>query len=139
MLLRLITLNGEVHSEDVYEVQIPTRSGAISVYGGHEPLTTIAEPGVLQVRVNKTDRDDEKHSYAVNGGAVQIFPKEIKVLVDEAESAENISADAAEKALARARELRANAKDSVSISEAEALMNRASVRLKVAGLRRRKR
>ena len=139
MKLRFITLTGEKLSEDVYEVQIPTRSGAISVFNGHEPLTTIAEPGVLQVRVTKGDRDDEKHSYAINGGAVQIFPNEIKVLVDEAESAEEISAEAAEKAMARARELRANAKDSVSISEAEALMNRANVRLKVAGLRRRKR
>lgn len=139
MKLRFITLTGEKLSEDVYEVQIPTRSGAISVFDGHEPLTTIAEPGVLQVRINKSDRDDDKHNYAINGGAVQILPGEIKVLVDEAESAEEISADAAEKAMVRAKELRANAKDSVSINEAEALMNRASVRLKVAGLRRRKR
>lgn len=139
MKLRLITLTGEKLNRDVYEVQIPTASGEISVFDNHEPLTTIAVPGVLQVRVAKTDSDDAQEVFAVNGGAVQIENNEVKILVDEADAAEEITAAEAEAALKRAQEMRASAKDSVSISEAEALMNRASVRLKVAGLRRKHR
>jgi F-type H+-transporting ATPase subunit epsilon len=160
MKLQLITLTGTKLDEDVYEVQIPTREGEISVFDGHQPLVTIADPGVLLVRKNKSDRDDVRDIYAIHGGAVQITTHEVKVLVDEADHADDIaSAEAeaalerareqhanakdavsiseAEAALERAREQHANAKDAVSISEAEALMNRAAVRLKVANLRRR--
>lgn len=139
MKLVLITLNGEKLNRDVYEVQIPTASGEISVYDNHEPLVTIASPGVLEVRVNKDDPDTAKETFAINGGAVQIQDSVVRVLVDEAESAEEIVEQEAQEALERAKELRANAKNSVDISEAEAMMNRASVRLKVAGLRRRRR
>lgn len=137
MKLQLITLAGEKLNRDVYEVQIPTSDGEISVFEGHQPLVTIAEAGVLMVRYQKSDRDDAQEVFAINGGAVQILPTEIKVLVDDAEHADDIVAEEAESALERAREQRANAKDAISISEAEALMNRAAIRLRVAGLRRR--
>lgn len=138
MKLKLITLNGTKLDEDVYEVQIPTRDGEISVFEGHESLVTIADPGVLLVRKNKSDSDDRREVFAVNGGAVQITNHELKILVDEADSADDIIAEEAEKALERAREQHAGAKDTVSISEAEALMNRAAIRLKVANLRRKR-
>ena len=53
------------------------------------------------------------------------------------ERARRVAAEA-EAALERAREQRRGAKDAVTISEAEAMINRAQVRIKVAGLRRRK-
>lgn len=138
MKLQLITLTGTKLDEDVYEVQIPTRDGEISVFEGHQPLVTIAEPGVLMVRKNKADRDEQREIFAINGGAVQITTHELKILVDEADHADDIAAAEAEAALERARAQHRGAKDAVSISEAEALMNRAAIRLKVANLRRRK-
>ena len=137
MKLQLITLTGEKLNEDVYEVQIPTREGEISVFEGHQPLVTIAVSGVLMVRKSKADRDEQREIFAINGGAVQVTTHELKILVDEADSADDIIAEEAEKALERAREQHAGAKDAVSISEAEAMMNRAAIRLKVANLRRR--
>ena len=138
MKLNLITLDGEKLDREVYEVQIPTASGEISVFDNHEPLITIAVPGVLEVRVNKNDPDSAKETFAINGGAVQIQDSIVKILVDEAESAEDIVEKDAKEALERAKELRANAKNAVDVSEAEAMMNRASVRLKVADIRRRR-
>lgn len=138
MKLELITLSGEKLSEDVYEVTMPTRAGEISVFPGHETLVTIATDGVLYVRRKKTDSDEAREVFAINGGVVQISPKLVRILVDEAAAAEEIVAHEVEAALERAQQMRANAKDAVSISEAEALMNRAAVRLKVANLRRRK-
>lgn len=137
MKLKLVALSGEKLNTDVYEVQLPTQSGDISVFDGHEPLVTIATPGVLQVRRNKGDSDDQQDIYAINGGAVHIVDNTITVLTDEADHADEIVAGEAEAALERARKQREGAKDMVSISEAEALMNRAAVRLKVANLRRR--
>jgi F-type H+-transporting ATPase subunit epsilon len=138
MKLELITLTGEKLSEDVYEVTMPTRSGDISVFPGHETLVTLATDGVLYVRRKRSDRDDAREVFAINGGVVQIRPDLVRILVDEAASADELVAHEVEAALERAKKLRATAKDAVSISEAEALMNRAVVRLKVANLRRRR-
>lgn len=138
MKLELITLTGEKLADEVYEVTMPTRAGEISVFPGHETLTTIATDGVLYVRRKKSDHDDVRDVYAIHGGVVQISPNLVRILVDEAETGDEIALNEAEEALERAKELRQNAKDTVSISEAEALMNRAATRLKVAGLRRRR-
>lgn len=136
MKLELITLTGEKLAEEVYEVTIPTTSGDISVFPGHETLVTVAADGVLYVRRKRSDVDAAREVYAINGGVVQIDPKFVRILVDEAAAADELVAAEIEEALERAKEQRANAKDAMSISEAEALMNRASVRLKVANLRR---
>ena len=138
MKLQLVTLSGVKLSENVYEVQIPTSTGVIGVFDDHEPLITIAPPGVLLVRRDKSDGDDEQDVYAINGGTVQIMNNVVKILVDEADHADEIAASEAEAAYERAREQRANAEDAVSISEAEAMMNRAAVRLRVANLPRRR-
>ena len=138
MKLELITLTGEKLSEEVYEVTLPTRSGDISVFPGHETLVTLATVGVLYVRRKRGDIDDAREVFAINGGVVQISPQLIRILVDEAEGADELATKEIEAALERAKKLREAAKDAVSISEAEALMNRAAVRLKVANLRRRR-
>lgn len=138
MQLELITLSGEKLSEEVYEVTLPTTAGDISVFPGHVPLVTVAKEGALFVRRKKTDRDEARDVFAINGGVVQIDQRTVRILVDEADSADEIVAHEVEAALERAQQMRANAKDAVSISEAEALMNRAATRLKVANLRRRR-
>lgn len=137
MKLELITLSGEKLSEEVYEVTIPTTAGEISVFAGHVPLVTVAREGVLYVRRKKTDRDEVRDVFAINGGMIQVDQRTVRVLVDEAESPGDLIAHEVEAALERAKEQRANAKDAISISEAEAMMNRAAARLKVANLRRR--
>jgi len=136
MKLELITLTGEKLAEEVYEVTMPTMDGEISVFPGHETLTTVATDGVLYVRKTKSQRDEDRDVFALSGGVVQVSPTLVRILVDEAEAGDEIALNEAEAALARAKELRENAKDAVSVSEAEAMMNRAAARLKVAGLRK---
>src|SRR5687768_4845382 len=113
MKLELITLTGEKLSEEVYEVTMPTRAGEISVFPGHETLTTLATDGALYVRKNKNDRDEAREVFAINGGVVQITPSLVRVLVDEAAAADELVAHEIEEALERAKKLRANAKDAV--------------------------
>lgn len=138
MRLELITLSGEKLSQEVYEVTLPTTAGDISVFAGHVPLVTVAREGALYVRHKKSDRDEARDIFAINGGVVQIDQTTTRILVDEADRADEIIAQEVQAALERAQQMRANAKDAVSISEAEALMNRAATRLKVANLRRRR-
>lgn len=139
MKLQLITLTGLKMDDDVYEVIVPTTAGDIAVYPGHEPLVTVARAGVLAVRRKKTDVDAARDFFAVNGGVVEIDTTSLRILVDEADSSEEIVAAEAEKALAQAQKLKSEAKNQVELDKAQAMIDRSSVKLKVAGLRRHKR
>lgn len=136
MRLELITLSGMKMDDDVYEVLLPTADGEIAVFPGHERLITLAIPGIISVRRHKTDHDDRMEVFATNGGVIEINGERVRIVVDEADAAEEILESEAKDALARAEKLRAEAKTQVDINEAQAMINRHAVRLKVAGLRR---
>lgn len=130
MKLELVTLTGTKMSEEVYQVILPTASGEIGVYPGHEPLVTLAVAGVVRVLRTKGDLDEEV--FAINGGMVEINQNLVRILVDEAESADEIAEQEAQEAYERAQKLLSEAKDQVSVSEAQAMLTRHAVRLKVA-------
>jgi F-type H+-transporting ATPase subunit epsilon len=138
MKLQLITLTGLKMDDDVYEVILPTAEGDIAVFPGHEPLVTIAVPGVLAVRRKKTDLDEAREFFAVNGGVAEIDTTRLRILVDDADSPEEIVAAEAEKALELAKKQKSEAKSQVELDKAQQMIDRSSVRLKVAGLRRHK-
>lgn len=138
MKLQLVTLEGLKLDEEVYEVMLPTASGPIAVYPGHEPLVTLAIPGVISVRKHKSDADSAREIFAANGGVVEIEPDRIRVLVDDADRPDDIVEAEAEKALAAAQKLKAEAKNQIELDKAQAMIDRSAVRLKVAGLRRHK-
>lgn len=138
MKLQLITLNGAKLSEEVYEVVLPTASGQISVYPGHETLVTLVTAGMVTVRRRKEDFDENREIFAINGGVAEISPEAIRVLVDDAEAPEEIVTAEAEAALARANEMRERAGTAVELNEAYRLIEHHTVRLKVANIRRHK-
>lgn len=139
MKLQLVTLTGTKLDKDVYEVILPTAEGEIGVFPDHEPLVTLARPGVIQVRVQKSDPDDRMEIFAIGGGVVQIDGDSVRVLVDEAAHSEEITEAEAQAAYERAVAMRDEAKDQVELEKASALVDRHAVRLKVADLRRRRR
>jgi F-type H+-transporting ATPase subunit epsilon len=136
MRLELITLSGMKMNDDVYEVLLPTADGEIAVFPGHERLISLAVPGVISIRRHKGDHDDRMELFATNGGVIEINAERIRIVVDEADAADEILESEAKAALERAEKLRAQAKTQVDINEAQAMINRHTVRLKVAGLRR---
>jgi F-type H+-transporting ATPase subunit epsilon len=139
MNLELITLLGKKVDQEVYEVMIPTADGEIGVFPGHEPLVTIAVPGAIAVRYNKGDVDAKLDYFAISGGVVEVSQKKVRILVDEADHGDDIVESESKAALARAIEMRDNAKDQVELEQAHQLVDRHSVRLKVADIRRRHR
>jgi F-type H+-transporting ATPase subunit epsilon len=137
MKFQLIALDGLKLDDDVYEVLLPTADGEIAVFPGHQPLVTLAVPGVISVRRKKSDLDAQMEVFATNGGVAEINPNELRVIVDEADAADEILESEAKSALERAEAMKKDAKSQVDINEAQALINRHTVRLKVASLRRR--
>lgn len=139
MKLEFVSLTGPKVQNDVYEVILPTAEGAIAVYPQHAPLVTAVVPGVITVRHQKDDPDEARDVYATNGGIAEISGKAIRLLVDEADHAEDIVEKEAADALEAAKKLKSEAKDELELEQAEALVDRHAVRLKVAELRRGRR
>lgn len=139
MKLELITLNGPKVDSDVYEVILPTVDGQIGVFPGHERLVTLADNGIVSIRRKKTDRDEDMEHFATYGGVVEIAPDHIRILVDGADTADEILEEESTRALKAAREMKERAKDAMELARAQQEIDRHAVRLKVAGLRRRHR
>lgn len=139
MKFELVTLAGIQLDQEVYEVMLPTAAGPIAVFGGHEPLVSVAVPGVIAVRRQKGDPEDKLDYFAIGGGVIEITGQRVRVLVDEADHGDDIVEAESKAALEHALKLRETAKDQVELEKAHQLVDRHTVRLKVADLRRRHR
>lgn len=135
----LVTLDGTKFGEEVHEVMLPTPDGIIAVFENHMPLVSLATVGVITIRHKAGDRDEQLEHFATNGGVIEIMDNKVRVLADEADHATEISEAEAQKAYDHAQNLLRNAKDQVSLDKAQSLIDRSTVRLKVAGLRRTRR
>ena len=134
---QLVSLSGKKFDDDVYEVILPTLDGEIGVLKDHMPLVSVATVGVITVRRNPKDSDHQREYFATNGGVIEVADNSLRMLVDEADHAENLNEAEVQKALERAKKMKSEAKDQVSLDHAQALVDRQSVRLQVAGLKRR--
>ncbi len=132
----LVTLAGAKFGDDVYEVLLPTPDGIIAVFQHHMPLVSLAVPGIISVRKKAGDPDDFMERYAVSGGVIEILDNVVRVLVDEADSSEEINETAVKKAHEEALQLKREAKDQISIKHAQTLIDRTTTQLKVADLKR---
>lgn len=139
MKLQLITLLGTKVDREVYEVVLPTADGEIGVYPGHEPLVSLAVPGAIAFRQEKSGPHSDFDYYAITGGVIEITPDLVKVLVDEADSGEDIIEAETKAALERAIQMRDSATDQLEVEKAHQLVDRHAIRLRVADLHRRHR
>lgn len=137
MKLSLVTLTGVKFDKEIYSITIPTVDGVISVFPGHEPLITVAETGVAKV-VHEKDSDMVEY-FAISGGVVKISQTEVEILVDEADHGEEILEAETMAALERAIQARDEAGDQIEREKAHQLIDRHTVRLRVAELQRRRR
>jgi F-type H+-transporting ATPase subunit epsilon len=135
--LQLVTLTGMKFDDDVYEVVLPTLDGEIGVLPGHMPLVSVATNGVISVRREPRDADTARDFFAISGGVIEVENDNLRVIVDEADHADEINEAEVEAAHQRALQLKREAKDEVSLEHAQALVDRQAVRLQVAQLRRR--
>jgi len=134
---QLVTLSGTKFDDSVYEVVLPTLEGQIGVLSHHMPLVSVVDNGAIMVRRAERDPDNAREFYATNGGVIEVADNSLRLLVDEADNAEEINEAEAQAALERAKTMRAEAKDQISLDHAQSLMDRQSVRLQVASLKRR--
>lgn len=138
MNFKLVTLLGVKIDQEVYEIIVPTSEGEIAIFPNHEHLVAIAVPGVVVVRDKKDDPDEKLEYFAISGGIIEILHKAVRILVDDAIHSDDIIEAESKAALERAIEMRNNAPNQIALDKAHQLVDRHSVRLKVAELRRRR-
>ena len=123
--------------DDVYEVVLPTLDGEIGVLPGHMPLISVATTGVITIRRQSRIPDSSLEYFAISGGVIEVEHDNLRVIVDEADHADNINEAEAEEAHQRALKMKSEAKDELSLEHAQQLIDRTATRLQVAGLKRR--
>lgn len=132
MQFKLLTLAGTKFDGDATEVVVDTASGSIAVYAMHEPLTTIVLPGSVVVRTaaGKTD------IFTTFGGLLEFENNVCMLLSDESEHSDELVEKEIEQALENAYKQLENAKEKHELAHAQELIDRHSVRLNVAKLKR---
>ena len=133
---QLVALSGTKFDGDVYEVILPTLDGEIGVLQDHMPLVSVATNGVIAVRKDPRDADSNREYFAASGGVIEVSDNKLRVLVDEADNADDINEAEAAAAMERAKQLETEATDEISLEHAQQLVDRHAVRLQVASLKR---
>jgi len=136
---QLVALSGTKFDEEVNEVVLPTLDGEIGVLQDHMPLVSVATTGVIAVRKDAKDADNAREYFAISGGVIEVSGNKLRILVDEADNAGEISESEAQAAMELAQKMLREAKDQVSLDHAQQLVDRHAVRLQVAGLKRHRR
>lgn len=134
---QLVSISGKKFDDNVYEVVLPTLDGEIGILQDHMPLISVATTGAIAIRRTAKDSDAQREYFATNGGVIEVDHNTVRILVDEADHADDINEAEAKKALERAEKMKAEAKDQISLEHAQTLVDRQSVRLQVANLKRR--
>jgi F-type H+-transporting ATPase subunit epsilon len=131
----IVTIERTVlHEEGIDEVVAPGIDGQLAVLPQHAGFMTMLSPGELVLK-----RGAEEHPFAVTGGFFEVLDDRVVVLADAAERVEEIDVERAEAARERARlaiERREGAED---LATAQAALQRALIRLRIAETRRRRR
>lgn len=138
LTVEIVTAERLVRSEDGVDVLIaPGSEGQLAILPRHAPLMTTLEYGELVFR-----RGADESSFAIERGFLEVRDNRVTVLADAAEAADEIDVDRAERARERAetrlREGHEQDMGETDLARAQAAMQRALLRLRVAERRRRR-
>ncbi len=118
---------GEVFSDQVKEVSVPTEKGEISILPNHISLFTKLTEGEIKIHTSKGER-----IIAVIGGFLETKDNIITVLSDYAIKAENIQASVAEAKTKKTQELMKDKNLGADFLILEKEMQRSLLELKIA-------
>jgi F-type H+-transporting ATPase subunit epsilon len=132
--LEVVTPERTVLEDDADIVIARGAEGDLGILHGHEPLITPLATGELMYRA-----DGEEHHLAVSGGFLEVRPDKVVVLADVAERSDEIDRQRAEEARERAEQRLSESRGTELEAQAAAELQKALLRLRVAGRRRHER
>jgi F-type H+-transporting ATPase subunit epsilon len=123
----IVSAEGEIFSGAAKMVFVPASQGEIGIAPRHAPLITLMKSGEVRVQTP----DGQEQFFFVGGGALEVQPKKVTVLVDTALRAKDVDEAAALAAKQRAEEALKNKSDKIDQAEALAELARAAAQLKL--------
>lgn len=130
-LLEIITPERQVFSEEVDMVIVPTTSGAIGVLAHHQPLFSSLSEGEIKITSGTKEM-----FLAIGGGFMEVAPGKVSVLVSRAYHADELNEAEIKKAQAAAQDAIRNRAKGMELSQAQAMLRRSLMELKVLHRRR---
>ena|SRR5436305_675487 len=115
--------------ERVTEAELPGRNGYMGILAGHAPLLSALAPGLLTYSTGGSGRQ----VLVIDGGFVEVFENQVRVLADSAERADEVQPDQARQSLDAANKALAAAQDEKQSNAALLDMQRAQARLDATG------
>ena len=128
--LEIVTPERKVVDERATDAQIPAKNGYIGVLPGHAPLITELAVGEIVYHSS----GGEEH-LAVAWGFAEVLPDKVTILAETAERAEEIDVARAKEAKQRAEQHLHSMNPETDFDRALVALERAVVRLEVAGKR----
>ena len=130
--VEIVTVERTVLTQDgIDEVIAPGIEGELAVLPQHAAFMTMLKPGELILK-----RGNDEIPFSVTGGFFEVLDDKVIVLADAAERADEIDIARAEEARERARLAIERRESTVDIAAAQAALQRALIRLRVAEQRR---
>lgn len=129
----IVTGDRSVYDGIAERVIAPAVQGPVTILVHHAAYLTTLEPGELIVGL-----EDERQSYAVGGGFLEVSDDRVIVLADSAERAEEIDVAEAEAARRRAQALMKRYRGQEEYGTYYQALRRSRARLKVARKVRRR-
>jgi len=127
--VEIVTPEGVVLSQDdAVSIVVPGVEGSLGVLADHAPLMVELAIGEIWIR----DSDGKVTRLATSGGFVEVRRNMVSILADTAERAEEIDIARAEEAKRRAEECLRSHAAGIDHTRAEASLERALVRIRVA-------
>jgi F-type H+-transporting ATPase subunit epsilon len=127
ILLEIVTPERTIMSEMVDVAVAPGELGEFGVLVHHTPFLAKLRVGELRFRVGNTTR-----FVTTMGGYAEVLPDRVTVLTSAAEEAADVDVIRARAARERAEQRMRDARDRIAFVRAEAALQRAITRLKVA-------
>jgi len=129
--LEIVTAERLVLSDDVDQVNAPTKDGRVGILPRHMPLITVLAEGELSIIKNGV-----RTEFAVFGGFMVVLPDRVTILADSCDRSDEIDLDRAEEARQRAEERIAQRKSDQDMIQAEAELRRAMMQIRIAQTKR---
>ena len=133
--LKILTPNRRIFSGKVKSIILPTQEGEITVLPRHTPLFSLLTEGVLIIK----KEGGEEQYYGVGGGYFETDGKEATVLVSRAFGQKEVNEAAIKEAIEKAKKVLEKVRDINERKQAESLLRRSTLDLKLLQRLRRRR
>lgn len=136
--LEIMASDHKVFAGEAYSVVVPTTEGQVGILAGHSNLIMAVIPGFLEFEPAPGQELNGRQTVVVSEGLLKVENGEAIILVDTAESPDDVDVERAGRSAERAREDLRKLSSAREKSAASARLSRAMSRMRAAQMKHRR-